>query len=722
MLYGRNLGEALHILNSTETVSHNNDITVRLNEINNDYQLMLSYMLRGFKDPERMRLYDELMRRLFRLTVDMELNLLTVSYRVFSEAKIRTSMVELDHDDIKRKLEDFVSDIAILDFDTEEDRKQKEESLYSAHHWFMSRLFDCLFLSKQWNESDSEFYENLICSPSIDTVDAQMIVSAISLSAMQLFDIYKLRCLINIYENVQDTYIRHRALVGLAFGVNDAASSLFPEEKTMIAELLSRQNVAKDLLELQMQVFYCMNAEKDNEKIQQDIMPDLMKGQQFSITRDGIMHEKDEDDIQEILHPEESEHLMEQMENGINKMMDMQRSGSDIYFGGFSQMKRFPFFYTLSNWFVPFFVNHTDIRRVVEKFNGSKLIENLLNSGPFCDSDKYSFILAMETVLDKIPQNMRELLDNTDAFGPAISNEEMKSAAYIRRMYLQDLYRFYKLFTQKEGLYNPFEENPLFLGGLLLCHAMPKDKIYELAGFLLKQKRYSEIEILLSNCKDTDDTRYIYYKGLVEYHYGNKSAELFKKVTEKEPDNEKALRYLARAGQREGDYNTASDAYEKLLEINPEDKFFVMNKALCDIKLDKTSKAVEAMFKLEYNNADDKTVQRVLAWALINDGRTEQAISNYEKLLSMSSSISEDNLNMGYCLWIKGEIEKAVEYFKRFKKTSMSHISTGKGSISKEFESDSDFLHKNGITDVDIRLMIDIVDKEIGSNDKQSED
>lgn len=35
-------------------------------------------------------------------------------------------------------------------------------------------------------------------------------------------------------------------------------------------------------------------------------------------------------------------------------MMDMREKGVDIYFSGFSQMKRFPFFSSLVNWFVPF--------------------------------------------------------------------------------------------------------------------------------------------------------------------------------------------------------------------------------------------------------------------------------------------------------------------------------------------------------------------------------
>ena len=52
------------------------------------------------------------------------------------------------------------------------------------------------------------------------------------------------------------------------------------------------------------------------------------------------------------------------MEESFQKMAEMQKQGTDIYFGGFSQMKRFPFFNELSNWFVPFYSHHPAVAEV----------------------------------------------------------------------------------------------------------------------------------------------------------------------------------------------------------------------------------------------------------------------------------------------------------------------------------------------------------------------
>ena len=81
-------------------------------------------------------------------------------------------------------------------------------------------------------------------------------------------------------------------------------------------------------------------------------MPDIMRNSNLTIGRLGIM-EKEEDAIESILHQDADEKRMEQMEEKVRKMMDMQKQGSDIYFGGFSQMKRFPFFNDMVNWFTP---------------------------------------------------------------------------------------------------------------------------------------------------------------------------------------------------------------------------------------------------------------------------------------------------------------------------------------------------------------------------------
>jgi hypothetical protein len=151
---------------------------------------------------------------------------------------------------------------------------------------------------------------------------------------------------------------------------------------------------------------------------------------------------------------------------GFSRFSDMEKQGSDIYFGGFSQMKRFPFFYTLSNWFVPFYLGHPALESVRKKLGENKFLQILFNSGPFCDSDKYSFALAMGSIIDKIPDSVKEMLNSGEAvLGPVASNIDKESTTFLRRSYLQDLYRFFRLYPYRQDFRNPFENFSSVSGG-----------------------------------------------------------------------------------------------------------------------------------------------------------------------------------------------------------------------------------------------------------------
>ena len=135
--------------------------------------------------------------------------------------------------------------------------------------------------------------------------------------------------------------MRQRALVGWVLSVFEGMD-IFPEQDEIIRKLCENKDTIRELYALQIQFFYSQDTEKDNEKLQRDIMPYLVEGSNITIGRLGIV-EKEEDSLENILNQDAEDKRMEQMEEKVRKMMDMQKQGSDIYFGGFSQMKRFPF-------------------------------------------------------------------------------------------------------------------------------------------------------------------------------------------------------------------------------------------------------------------------------------------------------------------------------------------------------------------------------------------
>ena len=314
-----------------------------INSIENDYRLMLDYARQGYQDPSREKLYTHLQKRLYRLLQALRVRHAKKSLLFFADAEA-AGMGTIPDIRLKERLEEFVSDMAMLSLEPEEERKTKESALHQSHHSLLTEQFSRLIVSFPWSESDQQFYEDLLLSPTIDRMDAQVLISAVMLSTIQTFDIQKFATLLHVYLRTTDDYVRQRALVGWTFALG-SDEHVSDETVMMVCDACQDPKVVQDVTDLQKQLVFCINTRQDNEKIQQDIIPTLMKNNNFTISRDGIITEKEDDSLNDILNPNAEEGRMEEMEESIQKMIEMQKAGSDIYFGGFSQMKRFPFFH-----------------------------------------------------------------------------------------------------------------------------------------------------------------------------------------------------------------------------------------------------------------------------------------------------------------------------------------------------------------------------------------
>lgn len=355
---------------------------------------------------------------------------------------------------------------------------------------------------------------SLLISPTVDSNDQQLLVSAVTLSLLNQYDIVKFRVLVNVYRRSQEVAVQQRALVGWALSLKESVREIYPEQEELVTSLLSSKTVCEELTELQMQLVYCLNAEKDTNTIQQEIMPDLIKNNNLKIGPFSI-EEREDDPMEDILHPEASEQRMEKMESTFGRMMDMQKQGSDIYFGGFSQMKRFPFFYDISNWFVPFYLQHPDIKHFVDRMKGNMFVERLTKMGPFCNSDKYSFIIAFQQVLEHIPESLRKMMERGEATMGEVPVDELNTTAFIRRAYLMDLYRFYRLYPSRNEFVNPFNTTSVDLGAceffsLWLFKGSPLEPYKDQVVRLLKRKKMKEPAMRLLDSY-SDDHRSIQY-------------------------------------------------------------------------------------------------------------------------------------------------------------------------------------------------------------------
>ena len=511
-----------------------------------------------------------------------------------------------------------------------------------------------------------------------------------------------------------DEKVKQRALAAWTMTIQNLSEADSDCVRDMLDDTMFGNNVADQLLALQEQVMYCIEAQKDWQKIHDDIIPELMKNPQFNVTRYGISN-TEENELEDILHPEAEEEAMENMEKHFKKMTDMQKNGSDIYFGGFAQMKRFPFFNKLINWFLPFFSEHPDLQG-----SDCREIEGMLNvldaTGPFCASDKYSFAMVLAKTLKSMPAEVRKMM-GSGAFMPNSDTSKFETPDMYRRLYLQDLYRFFKLCDMRSGFDNPFSTETIhtdaansdvpcciFLLNDVLPHRITDKVKTKLAKFL--QKR-NETELCRNVIMSYDEKSidYIVLKGkmLVETCHYEEAIRSLEVVLLHDQNNKAALKLMARACFEDKRYDDAAEYYKQLTLLYPDNKNFMINFCMSLLNSGEQPKALNYAYSLDIKWHEDIRVRRLLAWTLVCTANFDKAEGVYGGLLNSKDVEATDYLNAGYCAWFAGNVKLAVERFKHFADID------GIQNLKRYFVVDEDILAKNGLGAIDTVMMVDMI-------------
>jgi hypothetical protein len=155
------------------------------------------------------------------------------------------------------------------------------------------------------------------------------------------------------------------------------------------------------------------------------------------------------------------ESVFEDAPNLINKLEEfskLQIEGSDVFMSAFALLKHFDFFKEPAHWFMPFYKENTNFiesfKFEKEGFNSSLFVEGLERSAFLCNSDKYSFIMNVR-FMPEVQKNMMLEMFNAEleSMNELIKDEGIINKSsfdkYIINQYIQDLYRFYKLYPNR---------------------------------------------------------------------------------------------------------------------------------------------------------------------------------------------------------------------------------------------------------------------------------
>lgn len=661
------IDEALGQLRQVASNENCGDVIQELDSIGSTYHLMKQYMMSPAEDAQRGRIYNSLKVRLFEVFSKL-LSIVTVrNNSTLRSIKKQRETHPATLEETRKKLEWIAQELVVNSLSGENSGKMRElhQELFDCRQ----NLFNSLVLPGLISQSEEETIFAFLSSPYVDIANARIAISALMLSQSFVFDIRKFRILARLYGESTNGEIRQYALVAFILGrPGQSASEIYKNEiDETFKSLASLPDVRDDLAELQMQIILCTDTEKTKDTINREIMPALRDS---AMQMNGMKSEKEM--LDELLHPDKEDSNMAKVEKSVGMIRDMQKKGADIFFGGFSQAKRFSFFYTLMNWFVPFYIEHPQIASINIGEMPRKAINKLLDAQPFCNSDKYSFYLTLSMVHSQIPKEVVEVISKGEAV-PEFSCDFVRDNSFVRLMYLQDLYRFYKLFSNKDDFTDPFRSD-------LSATFFNWDKIVELfhdtaypfkiARQLLNRNYFSSLSLLLDNNRNEFDNSYLKLRALAEYKQGNYNSSLywFEKAQSLEPDNILLLKRTADAAFRAGDLGKAEELYEDCISKSAEsDDMDEENYrlALCHLNHGKTESARQMLFKLYFNHEENSSYKSALALIYIKDGEYEKAVTMYGNIKEDELGL-QDKIRKATALWICNRKSEALEEYRKY--------------------------------------------------------
>ncbi|HRN04964.1 MAG TPA: tetratricopeptide repeat protein, partial [Muribaculaceae bacterium] len=395
--------------------------------------------------------------------------------------------------------------------------------------------------------------------------------------------------------------------------------------------------------------------------------------------------------------------------DGLRRMGELQQDGADIFMSTFSHMKNYAFFNDVVNWFIPYNPEHSQVVYTEGGQDGMAQVVDRL--AYLCDNDKYSMVLSAymvpkaqrDFIINQLNQNTEQIAEAVD---PNEANMSERDVAVRRatRSFLQNYYRFVKLYRRKGEFADPYREGLNLLTVPALAPYIHDETMVSLLGeYYFKYEYWEDALTAFRSLEDADDApeATLYQKiGYCHEQLGDMSAALSAyEYAELLDDNSRwLLRRLAYTNRRIGRDGQALTYYKRLSEAAPDDTSATLALAYAYIRLTRWAKALNLLRKVEFADPEDTRLWRPLAWVLFAQGDYESA-RKYWQRINAESLTTEDHLNIGHLEAATGNIREALTQYRLAQQDGDTE------ALIRRLEADGDILRRAGITPVKMTLI-----------------
>lgn len=700
-LDSKELKNAFDFIQSLISRSREYTFQDKLNELQDTYKYMLRYRVEGIKDPMQEQIYNNLQASTYELADAIKHKALAIEsplafYNQRRNIQIQGNRSAISYPDLFRQLRD-----------------SHEVNNLTEYNELNIALFNKIWVSNLLSQEESSHIKEIIQDSELPYATGCQVVSALMLGLQAAFDREKLLLLFDAAAHPNEE-IKIRALISILITLYTyrKRTALYPRIEDRLGTLAEAPDFTKAIRTITLRFILARETEKITKKLQDEIIPEMMK---LSPKISNKINLKDfsPEQLGDEMNPE-WENLFSDSTLGkkMEEFSELQQEGADVMHSTFVHLKNFPFFHDLSNWLLPFAPEHSSFSNFSDQSEGERQLLDSMSIAPFmCNSDKYSLYFSMmqmpvearKMMMGQFSSQATEMIQQTQ--------EELISKRgkleIVSGQYIQDLYRFFKLYP------GHLDFNDIF--------SMPLD--------------FHNLTILKPYISDTETLTTIaeYY---LRKNYFNDALVIFNKLAETEINSDILFQKIGYCMQMEGDLKGALNAYLRADLINSESKWVIRRiagcyrslkqpeEALkyyhryetlnpnnltvqisighCHLELKNYNEALKCFFKVDYLDNKSHKAWRPIAWCSFLTGKYDQARNYYKKILENQPN-AQDLLNAGHTEWALQNIKGALAFYKK-----AVELEDGDFFKFKElFNQDIQDLLIAGIEEKDVALMLD---------------
>lgn len=567
-------------------------------------------------------------------------------------------------DDLKEKLVSALADVAMLSLDKGSSTKKIDKMIEVQNRLNELRnvIFSYITSSPMWDKDDAKEYQELLNSTAVDSVTAQLMVSAITLSCLYFFDRKKFQLLFKLAKESKDMQVRVRAWVGWVLCTSQIPGFMEEECTKDIESLKDDEEGKKKLLLISKILLRSQDMLEDSDTMMKNMFHNVAdkmnSGELEDLPGDGSTRfafiQQDDESI---------------IGDSLDETVGLLDEGADIYFSQFRETKKQGFFHSMYNWFMPFYFESplylSVSKRAGEKANNLHL---LLENGTTCDSDRYSLLLLLEkekgsfeeTLDSMAPDEMTaEYLKMAAEIDEAEMDEETRKKLDARNFntqviyYIQDFSRFFNLAPMRKAYDNSIKmdaEDELYttLALPIFADAAFDELRYKMARYCFKRNYKNFIfDLMGDRYPDTVESHYLLAWAAVKSKAKENVVLAYPHIDylmKNEPGQfqlvEMAVDFYEKVASYENvsAYQKAVDCLTHLMEIKKDDekalRWCKKRLAKLYVLMERYEDAVKLFYEITYLEPDNLSAVAELAEALLYmDGDDKKNLEKIENIL-----------------------------------------------------------------------------------------